>query len=272
MSTATLVNHATTVANLYDAFGRGDISFILDNLSDDCEWIGAGEGALPQGGTYRGKDAARFFQILSQNGDFNSFNPIAIANINDDEVVAFGDMEVTSKSTGKKMSSDWVMHWRFNDEGKVVYFHDFFDTAKGYLAEQKESGEKEQNISAIKTAFADFLKGNIQGILDTCTDDVEWGTHDNPIVPYGKTYKGKAGVADFFKTLSDTINYSRFEPREYYADADRVFVRGYHEATVKSTGKKFGHDFLMEFHIKGGKMNYFFAYVDTGDQAQAFQG
>ena len=57
MSTTTLTNNAATVASLYEAFGRGDIPFILDHLADDCKWIGAGEGSLPQGGTYKGKDA-----------------------------------------------------------------------------------------------------------------------------------------------------------------------------------------------------------------------
>ena len=136
MSTSTLTNNAATVASLYEAFGRGDIPFIIDHLADDCKWIGAGEGSLPQGGTYIGKDAVNFFMKLDESEEFNAFNPIAIHNINDNEVVAFGNMTATSKKTGKQISSDWVMHWKFNDEGKAVYFQDFFDTAAAYRADQ----------------------------------------------------------------------------------------------------------------------------------------
>jgi ketosteroid isomerase-like protein len=137
MSTATLTNNAKTVGKMYEAFGRGDIPYILSHLADNCKWIGTGEGALPQGGTYIGKDAVNFFMKLNEAGEFNAFNPVSINNINDNEVVAFGNMTTTSRRTGKKVTSDWAMHWKFNNEGKAVYFHDFFNTAAAYIAEQK---------------------------------------------------------------------------------------------------------------------------------------
>lgn len=136
MGTTTLISNASTVANLYEAFGRGDIPYILNHIADDCKWIGAGEGSLPPGGTYTGKDAVNFFIRLNEMEEFNAFNPVAIHNINDNEVVAFGNMIATSRATGKTISDDWVMHWKFNEEGKVVYFHDFFDTAAAYKAIQ----------------------------------------------------------------------------------------------------------------------------------------
>ena len=55
MSTTTSVDNAATVASLYEAFGRGDIPFILEHVDDSCEWIGAGGDYLPAGGTYKGK-------------------------------------------------------------------------------------------------------------------------------------------------------------------------------------------------------------------------
>lgn len=136
MSTTTMINHAATVATMYEAFGRGDISSVLSQVADDCKWIGAGEGSLPQGGTYIGKDAVNFFIRLGENEEFNAFNPYSINNINENEVVAFGDMTTTSKATGKQITCDWVMHWKFNEEGKAVYFHDFYDTAAAYLSNQ----------------------------------------------------------------------------------------------------------------------------------------
>lgn len=136
MSTTVLINHTTTVANMYEAFRRGDIPYILSHVADDCKWIGSGEGSLPQGGTYTGKDAVNFFIRLGENEEFNAFNPVSINNINDNEVAAFGNMTATSKITGKKVTSDWAMHWKFNEEGKVVYFQDFFDTAAAWKANQ----------------------------------------------------------------------------------------------------------------------------------------
>jgi len=135
MSTTTAINNAATVATMYEAFGRADIQTILDNVDDSCEWIGAGGEFTPQGGTYKGKEAANFFKHLGESVEFTVFNPTAIHNIGDNEVVSFGNMTGISRKTGKTSSSDWTMHFKFNDEGKVVYFQDFFNTAAAYVAE-----------------------------------------------------------------------------------------------------------------------------------------
>jgi uncharacterized protein len=137
MSTTTLVNNAATVTKLYEAFGRGDIPYIISHVADNCKWIGIGEGSLPAGGTYTGKDAANFFIKLNDSAEFSAFNPVSISNINDSEVIAFGTMSGKSKATGKTSTSDWAMHWKFNEKGKVIYFHDFHDTAAAYIANQQ---------------------------------------------------------------------------------------------------------------------------------------
>jgi ketosteroid isomerase-like protein len=136
MSTQTSINNAATVGSLYEAFGRGDIPFILNHIADDCQWIGAGGEYIPAGGTYKGKEVMNFFTRLGESVEFNSFNPVSINNINDHEVIAFGNMSGKSKATGKPSSSDWAMHWKFNDQGKVIYYQDFFDTASAYVANQ----------------------------------------------------------------------------------------------------------------------------------------
>jgi ketosteroid isomerase-like protein len=128
----------------------------------------------------------------------------------------------------------------------------------------------EANIAVVQNAFENFLKGNIPGILDACTDDITWSSYHNSTVPYAQTYHGKQGAGQFFATLASNVDYTSFQPKEFFADKDRVFVNGYHEAKVKSTGKSFGHDFLMEFRLRDGKVSYFFAGVDTRDQAEAF--
>jgi ketosteroid isomerase-like protein len=128
----------------------------------------------------------------------------------------------------------------------------------------------EQNISAVQNAYAEFAKGNIQAVANACTEDVVWGSFENKSVPYAGNFHGKKGVIDFFTTIGTSIDYIEFQPKEFFAVADKVFVKGYHKGKVKSTGKTFGHDFLMEFHLRDGKTYAFFAWVDTKDQAQAF--
>ena len=130
--------------------------------------------------------------------------------------------------------------------------------------------KNEQNLLVIQNAFENFLKGNIAGITDACTDDIVWSAYHHPVVPYSGEYHGKKGVGDFFATLASTTDYTAFETKEFYADGDTVLVKAYHEAIVKATGKKFGHDFLMQFKLRNGKVAYYFAFIDINDQANAF--
>ena len=70
----------------------------------------------------------------------------------------------------------------------------------------------------------------------------------------------------------DAVDYSEFAPRDFFSDDknNAVFVRGHHTGKVKLTGKTFSHDWLMEFHLREGKTDSFFAFVDSNDQSQAF--
>ena len=54
------------VQSLFEAFGRGDINFILQHLAPDCRWVVPGQG-IPASGTYQGREgAAQFFRKLSE--------------------------------------------------------------------------------------------------------------------------------------------------------------------------------------------------------------
>jgi uncharacterized protein len=130
--------------------------------------------------------------------------------------------------------------------------------------------KKEQNSLTVQQAFDNFLKGNVQGILDVCTDDITWGSYLDPAVPFSKTYQGKKGVGEFFATLAATSDYKTFDTQDFYADGDAVLVKGYQEAVVKTTGKTFAHDFLMQFKLRDGKIAYFFSFIDMNDEVKAF--
>jgi ketosteroid isomerase-like protein len=132
--------------------------------------------------------------------------------------------------------------------------------------------EKQNNVATIQQAYADFAAGNIAAIIERCTDDVTWGSYENPGVPPAGTYYGKEGVKEFFTRLANSVDYTDFSPKEFFSDDanNAVFVRGHQAAKVKSTGKSIDHDWLMEFRFRDGKVRSFFAFVDTRDQKEAF--
>lgn len=126
------------------------------------------------------------------------------------------------------------------------------------------------NVETVQQAFANFAQGNIPGILELCTDDIQWSSWNTPSILFSQTYTGKTGAATFFSDLNNTVTYTAFEPRNFYDAGDRVFVKVYHSAIVKATGKTFTHESLMEFVFRDEKVCSFFAYVDSYDQALAF--
>jgi ketosteroid isomerase-like protein len=128
----------------------------------------------------------------------------------------------------------------------------------------------DQNISIVQNAYAEFGKGNFQGVANACTEDIVWGSYENETVPFAGSYDGRKGVVDFFTTITNSIEYLEFSPKEFFGVADRVFVKGYHKGKERSNGRVFGHDFLMEFQLRDGKISAFFAFVDTRDESAAF--
>jgi ketosteroid isomerase-like protein len=131
--------------------------------------------------------------------------------------------------------------------------------------------KNEQNVLTVQQAFQNFLTGNVQGIVDACTDDITWGSYYDPSVPFSKTYQGKSGVGEFFATLGASADYKRFDTNEFFADDSSVLVKGHHEAVARSTGKTFDHDFMMHFKLRDGKIFYFFSYINILDEVKAFQ-
>lgn len=116
------------VQGMYEAFGRQDIPFILNGLSENVEWHEPPAGEAPFKGTYRGRDGVgRFFQGLAEAIEVQAFEPrefIAQGNT----VVALGLYRFRARKTGKAYETNWAMVWRF-DGGKVVKFEIYKDSA-----------------------------------------------------------------------------------------------------------------------------------------------
>ena len=130
----TTANSVELVQGLFEAFGRGDIPYILERVSPDCRWSSPGEG-LPYAGTVTGSaGAAMFFEKLGASEEVTHFEPREFFAKGDD-VVVLGYEECRARLTGKTMSTNWAMVFRIRD-GMVVGWESFFDTAAYLRAHQ----------------------------------------------------------------------------------------------------------------------------------------
>ncbi|MEO6681337.1 MAG: nuclear transport factor 2 family protein [Ginsengibacter sp.] len=115
-----------------------------------------------------------------------------------------------------------------------------------------------------------FGKGNVPAILDLVTDDIKW-TCPGPtdILPYAQVYKGKQGLAEFFKLIYEYKDFPKFEVREYISEDNKVVALGYWEAKSKKTGNSYSGDWAMAFYFRDGKLYENREYYDSYGEAMA---
>jgi hypothetical protein len=119
-------NNALRVEAIFDAFGRGDIPYILDQLADDVRWIAHLEPIVPWAGDYSGKDTVpAYFQALVSSVEVTG-HAVNRLVAQDDTVVAIGEVSFRPGTTGKESSSSWVYVWKLRD-GKVCSYDQYND-------------------------------------------------------------------------------------------------------------------------------------------------
>lgn len=116
------------VQQIYAAFGRGDISAILNALTDDFEWQIPVPADVPWAGTHRGREqVARVFAVIGETIDFHQFEPREFI-AQGDKVVVLGYERYRVKSTGRTVENDWTNVWTLR-EGKPARIREYNDTA-----------------------------------------------------------------------------------------------------------------------------------------------
>jgi len=128
----------------------------------------------------------------------------------------------------------------------------------------------EENVQIVKDAFAAFGRGDVQGLLALFAEDIEWIIPGEGW-PLAGTYRGHAGVADFFRKLSEMLEISIFELREFVARGDRVLVVGFSTGRVKATNRKSEGHWVIAFTVLNGKVTNVREYLDTLALARAFE-
>lgn len=130
---------------------------------------------------------------------------------------------------------------------------------------------EQQNMQAVKDAYAAFVRGDVASILSSLTDDVEWIIPGPPEIPYAGVRRGRKGAAEFFRLLRESDDVKVFEPRAFLANGDLVIVFGRYAALVKATGQTAETDWVHAFEFRGGKVARWREYYDSESYAKAYR-
>ena len=113
-----------TIQDMYAAFGRGDVAFIVNQLTDDIRWFTHVDSIVPWAGDFSGKDRVpAFFDAIFKNVDTELFEPGEFI-VQGDTIVSLGEYGCRVHRTGKHSRSRFAFIWKFRD-GKVCSYEQF---------------------------------------------------------------------------------------------------------------------------------------------------
>ena len=132
----------------------------------------------------------------------------------------------------------------------------------------------EQNIETVKAMYEAFGRGDVDAILERCTDDVDWAAEAAiEVAPWHGVKRGKAEVPSFFAGIAQTGPVTEFSPLSFTSNDDgdvMVFIR--YAFTVTATGKDVAMNLHHYWRFREGKVAYVRSAEDTALIAAALSG
>lgn len=115
---------AELIKQTYEAFGRGDIPAVLDNVAEDVQW--SAPGTVPQGGQFQGRSGVmRFFQGMGGAWETLGLDVEAVSEAGEDIVVGIVRADGTLRGGGP--SGYGAVHVFTVREGKIARFREYTD-------------------------------------------------------------------------------------------------------------------------------------------------
>jgi ketosteroid isomerase-like protein len=129
-----------------------------------------------------------------------------------------------------------------------------------------------QNIEIVKGIYESFGRGDVDAILEQCTDDVDWAADAAiEVAPWHGVKRGKAEVPSFFIGIAQSVHVTEFSPLSFAGNEDgdvMVFLR--FAFTVTATGKDAAMNLHHYWRLRDGKVAYYRGSEDTALVASAF--
>ena len=119
-----------TIERMYEAFGRGDIAFVIGALDPDVEWWEAENFIYADKNPYVGPQAVLegVFARIGQEWEGFSVTPLEVLDAGE-SVVGRGHYAGKYRETGRDVRAQFAHVFSFRN-GKVVKFQQYTDTAQ----------------------------------------------------------------------------------------------------------------------------------------------
>lgn len=122
------------------------------------------------------------------------------------------------------------------------------------------------NVETLKRFYAEFMNGNIDGVLKLVADDVEVSNDFTENVATAGTFHGKAGLEKFFTLLSEVVGEVEvFQADQYVADGDTVVALGHERMQVRANGRWVTANWAQVATFRDGLICRWVEYSDTAE-------
>lgn len=130
---------------------------------------------------------------------------------------------------------------------------------------------EDANTETIRKCYEKFGQGDISGLLEHLSDEIDFSVPEVENAPYGGLWHGRSQVERFFELIEGAEHLTDFEAREFIAQGDRVVVLGRSTATVRATGRHYSTEWVHIHTVKDDKITAFVEFFDTAAALRAFQ-
>lgn len=130
------VSNEQTIKDVYDAFLRRDVAAITARVSDDVDWRNDAVASreCPWNGNFSGKaNVPGFFKAVGEHLNISVFDAKTIV-ASGHSVAVYLRIESTLVKNGRAVANDAVHFWTFNEQGQIIRYRHFNDTAAELIA------------------------------------------------------------------------------------------------------------------------------------------
>ena len=128
---------------------------------------------------------------------------------------------------------------------------------------------EQENTRIVQQAYETFKNGDVAGLLDMYSNDIDWHLPTVEELPWFGSRKGRDNTAEFFQRLAEAQDSVSFNPKKFIAQGDDVVAMGDYTWRSNATGKEFGGEWAHAWTVRDGKLASFREYADTAAASSA---
>jgi uncharacterized protein len=116
------------------------------------------------------------------------------------------------------------------------------------------------NVDLVNGAYAAFAKGDIPGLLEALSDDVDWSSPG--VLPQGGDFSGKDGALKFFQNIGAMWDSLTIEVEGVADTGDGLVLAVVSASGTRKGGGAAGYGAAHAFNVRDAKIVRFREYVD----------